>query len=226
MNYCEMTVKELREETKTRKLPQQKNGKKFTKDELIKQLEEYDCKLEKDEPWEVSPESEENEDWGNDTYTGEEPQEPQNENNAVYEEIGAADNGKGECEETEPLEAELTEIVKKYSGGKKDYIYNNHLKIGSMVVFEHKFTANNGRMYRRLRYAHVIMIRRTERIVVIEMYFGGRLKLSFDDLLYVSKPEDGKAYVPKDIKLYMAKQRTYNKKVRADIKNVSGFENL
>lgn len=45
MKFEEMTVKELRFEMKKRKLPQEHNGKKFTKQELIKKLNGYEfCK--------------------------------------------------------------------------------------------------------------------------------------------------------------------------------------
>lgn len=193
-NYSEMTVKELREESKGRGLTLEYKGKKFTKPELIARLEELDGVEAGDlEDWE----QEETEETAVEVETKQEVVEEQ----------------KTEAVEEQPQQDYIKfaktfdEIVKKYSGRKKQYVYDEELKVGSIVVFVHHVQARDDETYKKIRTAKVVGVNRKQERVRVVTLLGTELELLFDELLYIRNAENGTDY-PKDIAVFLKKRRT------------------
>ena len=101
----------------------------------------------------------------------------------------------------------LEQIEKKYSVRKNDSIYENELQVGSFIVFIHYVEAANGNIYKKLRTAKVIGVNRKKELVKVETFLGTQKTLSYDELLYIKAGTRGATY-PKDISMYLKKQRT------------------
>jgi flagellar biosynthesis chaperone FliJ len=102
----------------------------------------------------------------------------------------------------------LDEIVKKYSKPKHPKIYEDDLKVGSLVIFVHYVEAKWTReIYRKLRSAKVTAVNRKKELIRCETLLGTELELSFKELLYIRSEYDDSGY-PKDIKTYLRNQRT------------------
>ena len=138
--FEEMTVKELKEESKKRGLTLESKGHKFTKPELIERLIKWDA-VQADIEAECTKEVE-----------------------------SCAECEEAPCENTPKVETKedgyivyaktLEEIEQKYGNRKKQEIYDNELKVGSYVVFVHYVEARNGQIYKKLRTAKVVGINR------------------------------------------------------------------
>ena len=209
MKYEEMTVKDLREISKGNGLTLEHKGHKFTKPELIERLKQYDdtqadiARIETTEPVEIV---ENNEEWDAPLL-----QENKEENKKVDNTIDAkeetnVDNGFIYFAET------IEQLEEKYGKRKKEYVYDEILNVGSFVAFVEYVEALNGGIYKKLRTAKVIKISRKRQIVRVQKVFGDVLDLDFEQLLFIRKPE---GYFPKDVTMFLKKQRYENRERRA-----------
>lgn len=181
-NFETMTVSALREESRKRGLKLEHKGHKFTKAELIERINKYDLE-QKDIEEDIQKAIDE---------AGEQPEQEQK---------SQMPDGYISFAET------LEQIVTKYSGRKKQEIYDNELQVGSFVVFVHYVEAANGKIYKKLRTAKVVGINRKKELVRVQTILGTEKELSFDDLLYIRGNGEHCTY-PRDIKTYLKKQRT------------------
>ena len=165
-NYEEMTVTELRAETRQRGLPQQKNGKKFTKVELIERLKQDDMKFGVSE--------EENK-------TKKEWKKP---------EIVITKEEEKQEVTIEQVTSEITKLQDKLSGTatKED------IQISSFVVFV-KYTERKGRsVIKRLLTGKITEIDRKNEIVKVETPVGTCFTMSYVSLLFCKRPGDRKEF--------------------------------
>ena len=218
MKYEEMTVKELREISKGNGLTLEHKGHKFTKPELIERLKQYDdtqADINKaiEEAGETTEQVEivgDNEEWDAPLLQENKEKQKEVENTIDAKEETNIDNGFVYFAET------IEQLETKYGKRKKDYIYDDILNIGSFVVFVEYVEALNGEIYKKLRTAKVIKISRKRQLVRVEKVFGDVLDLDFEQLLYIRKPE---GYFPKDVTMYLRKQRHENRERRARYEN-------
>lgn len=203
--FEEMTVKELREESRKRGLTLESKGHKFTKPELIERLIKWDMEqADIDE----AGQPDDNETWS--------------ETECTKEVETCADCEEAPCENTPKVETKedgyivyaktLEEIEQKYGNRKKQEIYDNELKVGSYVVFVHYVEAKNGQIYKKLRTAKVVGINRKKELVRVVTLLGTEKELCFDELLYIKGSAKNCSY-PKDITMYLKEQRTEKGKV-------------
>lgn len=218
MKYEEMTVKELREISKGNGLTLEHKGHKFTKPELIERLKQYDDTQadinkaieeagETTEPVEIV---EDNEEWDAPLLQENKEENKKVENTIDAKEETNIDNGFIHFAET------IEQLETKYGKRKKEYIYDDILSIGSFVAFVEYVEALSGGIYKKLRTAKVIKISRKRQIVRVQKVFGDVLDLDFEQLLYIRKPEE---YFPKDVTMYLRKQRCENRERRARYEN-------
>ncbi len=218
MKYEEMTVRELREISKGNGLTLEHKGHKFTKPELIERLKQYDDTQadinkaieEAGETTETVEIVEDNEEWDAPLLQENKEEQEEVENTIDAKEETNIDNGFVYFAET------IEQLETKYGKRKKDYIYDDILNIGSFVVFVEYVEALNGEIYKKLRTAKVIKISRKRQLVRVEKVFGDVLDLDFEQLLYIRKPE---GYFPKDVTMYLRKQRHENRERRARYEN-------
>ena len=170
-NYKEMTVTELRAETRRRGLPQQKNGKKFVKTELVERLEQDDMKSSASEEERETKTKKEKKEW-------EKP------------EIVITKEEEKQEVTIEQVTSEITKLQDKLSGTatKED------IQIGSFVVFV-KYTERKGRsVIKRLLTGKVIEIDRKNEIVKVETPVGVCYTMSYASLLFCKRPDDRKRF--------------------------------
>ena len=185
--YEEMTVEELRRETKERGMPQQENGKKFTKAELIQRLKEYDKKMNQTESKEsVVKEETQNTEENKEGYPIQYNKERQN-----YKDVREA----------------VDRVEKKYSQEKQPYVYDTVLKQGCFVVFVNYINLGDERIIKKLRTAKVTAVNRKIKAVKVETVFGTKFELSSSDLLYIKADKESE-YYPRDIREVLKMQRT------------------
>ena len=168
-NYEEMTVTELRAETRQRGLPQQKNGKKFTKIELIDRLKQDDMKFGVSE--EENKIKKEKKEW----------KKP---------EIVITKEEEKQEVTIEQVTSEITKLQDKLSGTatKED------IQIGSFVVFV-KYTERKGRsVIKRLLTGKITEIDRKNEIVKVETPVGTCFTMSYASLLFCKRPGDRKGF--------------------------------
>lgn len=211
--FEEMTVKELREESRKRGLTLESKGHKFTKPELIERLTKWDA-----EQADIQKTIDEA---GQETLVDPEGDEAWGDAECEKVEI-CAECEHAPCENTPKVETKedgyivyaktLEEIEQKYGNRKKQEIYDNELKVGSCVVFVHYVEARNGQIYKKLRTAKVVGINRKKELVRIVTLLGTEKELSFDELLYIKGSAKNCSY-PKDIAMYLKEQRTEKGKV-------------
>lgn len=217
MKYEEMTVKELREISKGNGLTLEHKGHKFTKPELIERLKQYDDTQadinkaieeagETTEPVEIV---DDNEEWDA-PLLQESKEEKEVDNKADLKEETDMDNGFIHFAET------IEQLETKYGKRKKEYVYDEILNVGSFVAFVEYVEALNGGIYKKLRTAKVIKISRKRQIVRVQKVFGDVLDLDFEQLLFIRKPEE---YFPKDVTMFLKKQRYENRERRARYEN-------
>ena len=203
MKFEEMTVRMLRAEMKARKLPQEHNGKKFTKQELIAKLNDYEfCKnmeeidaIKDDELKQPDPSPIDEEVWETPTPVKEE---------VKNDYISFAKT--------------LDEIKKKYLKQKKEDIYNKELVVDSTVVFIHVVLAKNGNTYEKLRTAKVVGVNRTKKLVKVKMFYGEEMLLRFDELIYIKGIGENATY-PNDIATFIRNQKqAYHNAKNSEVK--------
>lgn len=160
MNYNEMKVAELREETKKRGMTVGVKSRRFTKQELIDRLEEYDVKLNKKKRKTEKERQEETE-----------------------------KEKRTEPEEINEYTMTLEQIERRFEGRKAQDIYDR-MCIGSSVAFIQNFETRSGVFVRKLRLAKVIEIDRAkERVKVVTKYNPG-ISLKYSELLYIMNKTD------------------------------------
>ena len=192
-NYKEMTVTELRAETRQRGLPQQKNGKKFTKAELTERLEQDDLKFGASEE-----ERETKKEW----------EKPEVVITKVEEKQEVT---------IEQVTSEITKLQDKLSGTatKED------IQIGSFVVFV-KYTERKGRsVIKRLLTGKVIEIDRKNEIVKVETPVGVCYTMSYASLLFCKRPDDRKRF-PDEIVEAFDVQKKERERYKKRIAHTSG----
>lgn len=215
--FEEMTVKELREESRKRGLTLESKGHKFTKPELIERLTKWDAE-QADIDADIKKAIEEA---GQETLV--DPEGDEAWGDAECEKVETcAECEHVPCENTPKVETKedgyivyaktLEEIEQKYGNRKKQEIYDNELKVGSYVVFVHYVEARNGQIYKKLRTAKVVGINRKKELVRIVTLLGTEKELCFDELLYIKGSAKNCSY-PKDITMYLKEQRTEKGKV-------------
>lgn len=196
--YEEMTVVELRAESRKRGMVLQANGKKFTKPELVERLKRDDA--ESEEKWgEDAPAQE----VGVEAVKEEEAKEEEAKEEEVKEEKEERQKPEGYIKYAQTLE----EIETKYGGGRPQKVLERDLKPGCFVVFVHYVEALDGNVYKKLRTAKVTGVNRTKELVRVQTLLGCNLEFPFEEILYI-KSSEGKHSYPNDIKTFLSRQRT------------------
>lgn len=195
------TVSELRDICRGYGMTLQKNGKKFTKPELIENImnrtpewpkEEEPNKVEEKEPEKVTEVKQE-------TKQEEKAQEQQKEKKERKEKIFYRNK------KYKPIT--LESLIKKYGKRKSQGVYDNELVVGSYVCFVYHVITKDGKEYDKLRTAKVIAVNRKQELVRIQTLLGTLFELSFEELLFIRRPEDYLKF-PKDIRIYLRQSRT------------------
>lgn len=179
-----MTVTELRKMTKKVGLPQQKDGKKFTKPELIENL------------------------LGHNKDFDELAEEPKEEEAEQKEEMVTEE--KTEIKEDIPtlpivFANTLEEIKKKYGVRKEQRIYDEELKVGCFIVYLRDIEINSNKTIQKLSTAKVIAKNARKELVRLETPIGKIIVLPYNELLYIRSINETRW--PKDIHNMLRKQR-------------------
>ena len=215
--YNTMTVKELRAICKERGIRQQENGKKFTKEELIEKLQQSDRleELQTDEKVVMNNkelvtegyDEVEDESWDEDVYTGEELEEEKRQEEKT--EIKHIESPIEEKHYDRFFAHTLDELKQKYLKPKQDWVYNL-LRIDSKVVFIENVKAKNGNEYEKLRSGYVVAVKKEKEgnAVYVRTFYGNVHKMKVDELLYILEPGCESYRFPKDIRVFLKKQRT------------------
>lgn len=211
-----MTVKKLKALCRERNIPQQENGKKFTKNELIEKLQEHDLSNEEVKT-NVLETAEDDETWDTDVYTGEEENSIEQK-----EEEKTKEEEKVLKEKVNDFAHTLDEIKTKYGKDKPDWVYKL-LRIDSKVIFVETVKAKNGNEYEKLRSGIVVATKKEkeENIIYVATFYGDVRKIKEKELLYILEPGCESYRFPKDIRVFLKNQRT--KKGASDI--VQRFKN-
>ena len=210
MDYNNMKVAELREESRKRGLTLESKGHKFTKAELIERLTEYDLEN-KDAQSDIDKKISE----CVEVTTDETKQE--NKTNKVTK-VYHAENVENRISFAKTLD----EIIEKYGHEKQQKVYDENLMVGSLVVFMHYVEAKDGNIYKKLRTAKVVGVNRKQRKVRVKTLLGTELELLFSDLFYIRKDDERSSY-PMDIKEFLRNKRT--EKGRALINEKLNYNN-
>lgn len=175
-----MKVAELRAESKNRGLTLESKGKKFTKQELIDRIVEFD-------------------------RTHAEVEIGNNNETAETESVSESESIVVKAVTTETT---LEQIIDKYSKPKNEYFYNEMLKPQKcIVVFVHYIETKSGELIKKLRTAKVVAVNRTKKKVRVETLLGTEVELNFSDILFM-KQMNGDRRFPKDIRMFLKSQRT------------------
>lgn len=205
--FTDMTVRELKGETRKAGLTLEYKGHKFNRSELIERLEEYYKVVGETETFVELDTEEENEAWvqsGNLPEQEEERPEPNMEDDyEVWKKVPE----KKHFFDIKFAET-LDEIEEKYRKPKPQFVFDNNLNVGSFVVFVCYVEANNGNIYKKLRTAKVVAVNRKKELVRVQTFLGDEKELPFEELLFIKK--DKESDYPTDIKKYLRKQRTEN----------------
>lgn len=214
--YETMTVKELKALCRERNIPQQENGKKFTKGELIEKLQENDLSNEEVKT-DVLETTEDDEAWDTDVYTGEEENSIEQKEEKITEE--KEETAK---ENINDFAHTLDEIKTKYGKDKPDWVYKL-LRIDSKVIFVETVKAKNGNEYEKLRSGIVVATKKEKEgnVIYVATFYGDVRRINEKELLYILEPGCETYRFPKDIRVFLKKQRT--KKGASDI--VQRFKN-
>lgn len=206
MEYNNMKVAELREESRKRGLTLESKGHKFTKAELIERLTKYDLEN-KDTQADIDKKISE---------CVEVTEETKQENKVTK--VYHAENVENKISFAKTLD----EIIEKYGHEKQQRVYDENLMVGSLVVFMHYVEAKDGNIYKKLRTAKVVGVNRKQRKVRVKTLLGTELELLFSDLFYIRKDDERSSY-PMDIKEFLRNKRT--EKGRALINEKLNYNN-
>lgn len=213
MEYNNMKVAELREESRKRGLTLESKGHKFTKAELIERLTKYDLEN-KDTQTDIDKKI--NECVSETTDTTKET--VHDENKTKVTKVYHAENVENRISFAKTLD----EIIEKYGHEKQQKVYDENLMVGSLVVFMHYVEAKDGNIYKKLRTAKVVGVNRKQRKVRVKTLLGTELELLFSDLFYIRKDDERSSY-PMDIKEFLRNKRT--EKGRALINEKLNYNN-
>ena len=194
MEYNNMKVAELREESRKRGLTLESKGHKFTKAELIERLTKYDLEN-KDTQEDIDKKISE-------CVEVTEETKQENKTNKVTK-VYHAENVENRISFAKTLD----EIIEKYGHEKQQRVYDENLMVGSLVVFMHYVEAKDGNIYKKLRTAKVVGVNRKQRKVRVKTLLGTELELLFSDLFYIRKDDERSSY-PMDIKEFLRNKRT------------------
>jgi hypothetical protein len=209
MEYNNMKVAELREESRKRGLTLESKGHKFTKAELIERLTKYDLEN-KDTQEDIDKKISE-------CVEVTEETKQENKTNKVTK-VYHAENVENRISFAKTLD----EIIEKYGHEKQQRVYDENLMVGSLVVFMHYVEAKDGNIYKKLRTAKVVGVNRKQRKVRVKTLLGTELELLFSDLFYIRKDDERSSY-PMDIKEFLRNKRT--EKGRALINEKLNYNN-
>lgn len=209
MEYNNMKVAELREESRKRGLTLESKGHKFTKAELIERLTKYDIEN-KDAQADIDKKISE-------CVEVKEETKQENKTNKVTK-VYHAENVENKISFAKTLD----EIIEKYGHEKQQRVYDENLMVGSLVVFMHYVEAKDGNIYKKLRTAKVVGVNRKQRKVRVKTLLGTELELLFSDLFYIRKDDERSSY-PMDIKEFLRNKRT--EKGRALINEKLNYNN-
>lgn len=209
MDYNNMKVAELREESRKRGLTLESKGHKFTKAELIERLTKYDLEN-KDTQEDIDKKISE-------CVEVTEETKQENKTNKVTK-VYHAENVENRISFAKTLD----EIIEKYGHEKQQRVYDENLMVGSLVVFMHYVEAKDGNIYKKLRTAKVVGVNRKQRKVRVKTLLGTELELLFSDLFYIRKDDERSSY-PMDIKEFLRNKRT--EKGRALINEKLNYNN-
>lgn len=209
MEYNNMKVVELREESRKRGLTLESKGHKFTKAELIERLTKYDLEN-KDTQADIDKKISE-------CVEVTEETKQENKTNKVTK-VYHAENVENKISFAKTLD----EIIEKYGHEKQQRVYDENLMVGSLVVFMHYVEAKDGNIYKKLRTAKVVGVNRKQRKVRVKTLLGTELELLFSDLFYIRKDDERSSY-PMDIKEFLRNKRT--EKGRALINEKLNYNN-
>lgn len=209
MEYNNMKVAELREESRKRGLTFESKGHKFTKAELIERLTKYDLEN-KDTQEDIDKKISE-------CVEVTEETKQENKTNKVTK-VYHAENVENRISFAKTLD----EIIEKYGHEKQQRVYDENLMVGSLVVFMHYVEAKDGNIYKKLRTAKVVGVNRKQRKVRVKTLLGTELELLFSDLFYIRKDDERSSY-PMDIKEFLRNKRT--EKGRALINEKLNYNN-
>lgn len=178
-----MTVTELRKMTKEVGLPQQKDGKKFTKLELIENLLGHNGEFDE---------------------LAEEPKVAEQKAEVTTEETTEI---KEEDIPTLPIvfANTLEEIKKKYGVRKEQRIYDEELKVGCFIAYLRDIEINSNKIIQKLSTAKVIAKNTRKELVRLETPIGKIIVLPYNELLYIRSINETRW--PKDIHNMLRKQR-------------------
>lgn len=205
MRFEEMKVAELKQESRNRGLTLESKGHKFTKQELIDRLNDYE-----NEVVEKQPESsnEDDEAWvetKSETKVGK-PVETK--------------EVKTSTDETEERKfATLEEVEMKYGSRKEQRIYDNVLQVGCMICYVRFIETKHGKLLKKLGTAKVVGVNRRKELVRVQTPVGEEKELTFDELVFI-RDVNVRTY-PKDINsvLYAQRQAVKEYKERTGKKN-------
>lgn len=209
MEYNNMKVAELREESRKRGLTLESKGHKFTKAELIERLTKYDLEN-KDTQEDIDKKITE-------CVEVTEETKQENKTNKVTK-VHHAENVENRISFAKTID----EIIEKYGHEKQQRVYDENLMVGSLVVFMHYVEAKDGNIYKKLRTAKVVGVNRKQRKVRVKTLLGTELELLFSDLFYIRKDDERSSY-PMDIKEFLRNKRT--EKGRALINEKLNYNN-
>lgn len=210
MEYNNMKVAELREESRKRGLTLESKGHKFTKAELVERLTKYDLEN-KDAQADIDKKISE-------CVEVKEETKQENKTNNKVTKVYHAENVENKISFAKTLD----EIIVKYGHEKQQRVYDENLMVGSLVVFMHYVEAKDGNIYKKLRTAKVVGVNRKQRKVRVKTLLGTELELLFSDLFYIRKDDERSSY-PMDIKEFLRNKRT--EKGRALINEKLNYNN-
>lgn len=211
--FTDMTVKELKDETRKVGLTLEYKGHKFNKAELVERLEQYYKVVGETEQTfvELDSEAEENEVWVQSEnlpkHKEEQPEPNMEDDYEAWKKVPDKISEKKHFFDIKFAET-LDEIEEKYRKPKPQFVFDNNLNVGSFVVFVCYVEANNGNIYKKLRTAKVVAVNRKKELVRVQTFLGDEKELPFEELLFIKK--DKELDYPTDIKKYLRKQRTEN----------------
>ena len=214
-----LKVKDLKVLSREKGLKLEHKGHKFTKQELINNLVEFYKNEEKEGKDDNSKEEEKA-----DVVEAIEAVAEVVEETQVQDDEEAWEEGKEETTEKEQetenkyrgiYATTLKQIAEKYSYEKPQWVYDEVLQIGSTIAFIHYVEAKDQNVYRKLRFAKVVGIDRKQRLVKVQTFYGTKVKIGFDELLFIVSKNDTANSFPKDIRNYIKGHRT--KQGRRDI---------
>lgn len=211
-NYSEWTVEQLRKEMRKRELPQQENGKKFTKTQLIEKLEENDKTK--------SGMSDEGENIVSIEENKTEPENIQSTKNWFKAKEGwvpsfwSWDNRFDEEAHARDLEA----LREKYVGKTPEWVFTDRLKPGVFVAYIREVTGGNHRM----RTSKVVGVNRAKRMVKVETYIGETDVVQYEEIMFVNDKRGHRKF-PRDIRVHMGRTRSPREAERMRIEHESKY---